>query len=110
MPRVLLAFEPPDGGVAENAMQLALGLGRHGFEVELAGPAEAIVYPRLEEAGVAVHRLPFRRGYGRPAQDAAALAGLLGVLSRGRYDLVHCHSAKAGVLGRLAAWRARVPA
>jgi glycosyltransferase involved in cell wall biosynthesis len=109
-PRVLLAFEPPDGGVAENAMQLALGLGRHGFEVEAAGPEEAIVYPRLEAAGVTINRLPFRRGYGRPAQDGAALAALLRLLRSRRYALVHCHSAKAGVLGRIAAALTRVPA
>ncbi|MDX6667916.1 MAG: hypothetical protein QOK04_1296, partial [Solirubrobacteraceae bacterium] len=30
MPRVLLIFEPPDGGVAENVAQLALHLGHHG--------------------------------------------------------------------------------
>ena len=38
MRRVLLAFEPPDGGVAENVAQLALGLGDHGWQVELAAP------------------------------------------------------------------------
>jgi glycosyltransferase involved in cell wall biosynthesis len=108
-PRVLLAFEPPDGGVAENAMQLALGLGAHGFEVEVAGPLEAIVYPRMEAAGVPIHRLPFRRGYGRPLQDAAGLAALVRLLRSRRYALVHCHSAKAGVLGRIAAALTRVP-
>lgn len=109
MPRVLLAFEPPDGGVAENVMQLALGLADEGWDVELAGPEEAVVYPRIEAVGLRVHRLPFARGYGEPSRDARSLRTLVRLLRSGRFDLVHCHSAKAGVLGRIAATIARVP-
>ena len=103
MPSVLLAYEPPDGGVAENVLQLALGLGAHGFDVETAGPHEAIIHPRLEAAGIPIHRVAMARGYGTPARDARALRELRALLKRRRFDLVHCHSAKAGVLGRLAA-------
>jgi glycosyltransferase involved in cell wall biosynthesis len=109
MRRVLLALEPPDGGVAENVLQLALGLGAHGWEVELAGPGEAIIYPEAQSAGVTIHRLDLARGYGAPARDARALRDLRALLRSGRFDLVHCHSAKVGVLGRLAARASRVP-
>jgi glycosyltransferase involved in cell wall biosynthesis len=109
--RVLMLFEPPDGGVAENAMQLALHLGNHGHEVEVAGPAESIAYPRLDEAGVPVRRLAsLRRGYGRPERDAASVRALADLLRAGRHDVLHCHSSKAGVVGRLAAQRVGVPA
>lgn len=103
VPRCLLVFEPPDGGVAENVMRLALGLPERGWEPWVAGPEEAIVHPELERAGVPTARLPLVRGYGSPGTDARALRRLLGILARGRFDLVHCHSAKAGVLGRIAA-------
>jgi glycosyltransferase involved in cell wall biosynthesis len=106
---VLLAFEPPDGGVAENVVQLALGLSRHGFEVELAGPLSSPVYERLSGIGVRSDRLPFVRGYGRPLTDAKALGALTKLLVRGKFDLLHCHSAKAGVLGRLAGRLAATP-
>ena len=56
MARVLLAFEPPDGGVAENVLQLALGLGAHGHRVEVAGPTQALVYPVMRAAGILLHR------------------------------------------------------
>jgi len=109
MPRVLMVCEPPDGGAAENAVELALGLREHGFEAEFAGPPKARRYARLEAAGVRVHRLALEGGYGRPRRDAAALRALARLLRAGRFDLAHLHSSKAGVLGRIAARRARVP-
>ncbi|HXF72484.1 MAG TPA: glycosyltransferase family 4 protein, partial [Actinomycetota bacterium] len=44
-----------------------------------------------------------------PAADARALAELVGLLRRGRFDLVHTHNPKPGVLGRVAARLAGVP-
>ena len=108
MPRVLLVFEPPDGGVAENVVQLATELGDHGWAVTIAGPQDATVYGRVDPA-LPAHRLPLVRGYGSPGSDLAALRGLVRVIRAGRFDVVHCHSAKAGVLGRLAAAVCRVP-
>ncbi|HEX8065102.1 MAG TPA: glycosyltransferase family 4 protein [Thermoleophilaceae bacterium] len=103
MPRCLLVFEPPDGGVAENVMRLAVGMREHGWEPFVAGPMEALFDPQLAAAGVPRARLPLERGYGHPARDARALRRLAGIMARGRFDLVHAHSAKAGVLGRIAA-------
>ncbi|HEX3317802.1 MAG TPA: hypothetical protein VHR88_07275 [Solirubrobacteraceae bacterium] len=74
MARVLLAFEPPDGGVAENVAQLALGLGAHGYAVEVAGPARSPAYPGLEAAGVLVHRTAWSRSYRRPDASCALCA------------------------------------
>lgn len=44
-----------------------------------------------------------------PASDARALRSLDAIIRSGQFDVVHTHSAKAGVLGRVAAARARVP-
>lgn len=101
--RVLLAFEPPDGGVAENVAQLAAGLPAHGCSVDLAGPASSPLYARPEVRGLSIDRLSFVRGYGRPQVDAKALRELTRLLVRKKPDLIHCHSAKAGVIGRIAA-------
>ena len=109
MPRVLLVFEPPDGGVADSVLTLARGLAGHGWEAEVSGPAGAIVRERIEAAGVAYHPLALRRGYGRPWLDAAALRELAALVRERRPDVVHAHSSKAGVIGRLAAVRTRTP-
>jgi glycosyltransferase involved in cell wall biosynthesis len=107
--RVLLAFEPPDGGVAEQVLQLARLLPEHGWEPTVAGPAEAIVYPALEEAGVPILRLDIDRGLS-PARYLKATRALRGLLGDGGFDLLHAHSSKAGGLARVAACRARTPA
>ncbi|HEX2640096.1 MAG TPA: glycosyltransferase family 4 protein [Pyrinomonadaceae bacterium] len=44
-----------------------------------------------------------------PFQDAKALWKLYSLIRQGRYHIVHTHSSKAGVLGRIAAWLARTP-
>jgi glycosyltransferase involved in cell wall biosynthesis len=108
MRRLLLAFEPPDGGVAENVAQLALGLRRHGWEPVVAGPPEASVYGRLEAAGVELHRLPLSRGLAGPVGEARALRELRRLIGTGGFEVVHSHSSKAGALARAAAPR-RLP-
>jgi len=52
--------------------------------------------------------LPIERDIA-PLRDIAALWGLAREFSRGRYDLVHTITPKAGLLGITAAWLARVP-
>ena len=108
--RVLQVFEPPDGGVPEVVLRLALGLGAHGVEVEVAGPAKAMPYSALRAAGIPVHRIPFERAYRTPARDGRATRALAARIRSGRFDAVHTHSAKAGALGRVAARLAGVPA
>jgi glycosyltransferase involved in cell wall biosynthesis len=99
-----MLFLPSDGGVPENVMHLALRLGAHDWDVEVAGPAEAANYARLETAGIPVHRIEFLRpGYTNLLDHARALRAVTRLLRSGRFDLVHCHGGKAGVLGRLAA-------
>src|SRR3954454_21955752 len=101
MARVLLAFEPPDGGVAENVLQLARGLGAHGHRVEVAGTAAALVYPALRAGGIPLHRTAQSRSYRRPDRELVAVRQLASIARRRRIDVLHCHAAKAGVSGRL---------
>jgi len=45
----------------------------------------------------------------RPLADSRSIWSLYRLLRRERFDVVHTHSAKAGMIGALAAWLARVP-
>jgi glycosyltransferase involved in cell wall biosynthesis len=100
MARIALVCEPPDGGAAEHVAQLVRGLGAHGHEAVLYAP-EAFA-PAVDFVP-----LPFRRDYAHPGEDARAFARLARELRA--FDLVHAHSAKAGVLARLAGWSAWRP-
>lgn len=44
-----------------------------------------------------------------PFNDLIALWKLYRLIRKGKYHIVHTHSSKAGVLGRIAAWLARTP-
>jgi glycosyltransferase involved in cell wall biosynthesis len=107
--RVLLAFEPPDGGVADSVLYLARGLGSHGWKAEVAGPPGSLVQAAIEAAGVRYHAIALSRGYARPDRDLEGLLALRALLREGRFDVAHLHSSKAGFLGRLASVAARTP-
>jgi glycosyltransferase involved in cell wall biosynthesis len=109
VPRVLHVYEPPDGGVADSVLRLAEGLGAQGWESEVAGPPDSIFRAPIEATGTPFHPLPLRRGYGAPHADARALRALTALVRRVAPDVLHAHSAKAGVLGRLAAVATRTP-
>jgi glycosyltransferase involved in cell wall biosynthesis len=93
-------LQPQDGGVAAHVLQLAAGLRRRGWDVEVATPGTSGIVEPLRSAGVTVHDLPLVREPG-PSDLAAARA--LRALDRERgYGIVHAHSSKAGALIRAA--------
>jgi glycosyltransferase involved in cell wall biosynthesis len=107
--RVALVCEPPDGGVAEHVVHLALGLPEHGHNAVVLCPPDFRLSGALRSAGCPVLTLDLRRDYGRPLRDLAAVGTVARALRRQDVDLVHAHSAKAGVIGRLAALVAGKP-
>src|SRR5712691_7996682 len=108
------------GGSARNTFLTALGHDRKRFRVSLvygrsvlltaeeAAPMK-IDLERLSQAGVRVFEVPILVREVRPILDAWALLALWRLLRRERPALVHTHTSKAGVVGRLAARLARVP-
>lgn len=100
------------GGPAWNAVLLSAGT-RARYPTLLAigsiGANEADSSDLAEARGVEVVRVP---GLGREITwlgDLRALWALWRLCRRVRPDIVHTHTAKAGTLGRLAAWLAGVP-
>jgi glycosyltransferase involved in cell wall biosynthesis len=102
------------GGAQRHALDVCRRLPGDRYEVEvLAGPdvgSEKSIQSEFTDAGLPVHMLPGLHREENPASDLAALWRMAGFLRRGRYDVVHTHMAKAGVIGRLAAGLAKVPA
>lgn len=95
------------GGAQRHVLDLCEGLPKT-WQIEVAcGPGGALI-TRLRDAGTKVHEVPHLRRAIGPVHDSAALGELLRLVTRG-YDVVHCHSTKAGALGRIAAALAKVP-
>ena len=100
------------GGAQENTLLTAIGQHRLGMEVTLlAGPdpgPEGDLHEAARKGGVALHILPRLVRPIRPLNDLIALFQLYRFMKRGGYDVVHTHSSKAGILGRIAARMAGV--
>jgi glycosyltransferase involved in cell wall biosynthesis len=102
------------GGAQENTVATVLGLRqKNGLTVQLiSGPThgpEGSLEGELAAAPGILSIVPELVRPVRPWQDLRALRHLTLLFQRTRPDLVHTHSGKAGILGRLAARRAGVP-
>jgi len=103
------------GGPALHCLLLSQKLSEHGFETTLVTgspePGEAC-YETLfgvETIGFRMVRLPKLRRTLTGLGDLRTFLTLVRLMRQERPDIVHTHTAKAGVLGRLAAFVAGVP-
>jgi len=102
------------GGAQENTIATVLGLSsKPGVEVDLisgptTGPEGSLESAFADCPGLLSIVPPLVRPV-HPLKDVLAYVQLARLLGRRSPDIVHTHSGKAGVLGRLAARRAGVP-
>jgi glycosyltransferase involved in cell wall biosynthesis len=101
------------GGAQETAVLLAAGVDQERFPSELVTGVqlgdEGELFSDAERRGIRVHREPSLVREISPQIDATAVTRLVMWFRRLRPDIVHTHSSKAGVVGRLAARMAGVP-
>jgi glycosyltransferase involved in cell wall biosynthesis len=110
---VVQVLEAAVGGTRKHVLDLCTRLDPARFELSvlvspLRDPFPEVTRNTLEAAGVRVLPVPMRR---RPdaVSDLVCLGQITRYLAEVRPQVVHCHSSKAGVLGRVAAARAGVP-
>lgn len=101
------------GGAQRIALAEAAYLRGRGWDVELwCGPetgAEGSLHAEARRRGVAPRVIPSLVRLVDPVRDLRAYFSLAREFRRSRFTLVHTHSSKAGILGRLAACAAGVP-
>ncbi|MCG2658636.1 MAG: glycosyltransferase family 4 protein [Kiritimatiellae bacterium] len=110
-PKVLHLITRLDcGGSATDTIVTADLLRNHDFQTAIAfGPTsdpDNSVRELLASRKIPFFYLPDLIRNPSPLRDLSALNGILKLLKKERFDLVHTHTSKAGTLGRLAAhWR-----
>lgn len=98
------------GGAQEVALQVVSGLDRGLFRaVLMAGPGGLLLDEAKTLPGVEVRIIPSLVREIHPIKDLRALIQLIRAFRQLRPAIVHTHSSKAGIIGRLAAWMAGVP-
>ncbi len=105
--QVITRFIAGAGGVA---LRGAMALDPERYSVTILSAPGGPLFAEAEKAGFEVIRLSHMRPEISLREDPLALRELTAELRKGRFDVVHTHSSKAGALGRVAAHRVGVPA
>jgi glycosyltransferase involved in cell wall biosynthesis len=103
------------GGAQENTLLTVEDQHRlYGDEVTLiCGPGlgpEGTLVERAQQGGLDLRIIPELRRSIHPLRDWRSYRHLIGLLREIRPQIVHTHSSKAGILGRLAAAKLGIPA
>ncbi len=107
-------LEATAGGTRRYLLDVCLGLPRDRFRQTAVvsmerDPAFEQDIETLRGAGVDIQVVPMVREISL-RRDLAALRQLRAYFRETPFDIIHTHSSKAGMLGRLAAWRSGNPA
>lgn len=97
------------GGAQRLALQIGRSLDRSRFDPLLVSGTEGPLVAEARDLGDRALFLPSLVRPIAPLSDARAFLDLRRLFRRERPDVVHTHSSKAGILGRLAAAAAGVP-
>ncbi len=101
------------GGAQENTLFTIIGHIQKGHEVVLItgpspGPEGELLknsdFPKFE-----IIEIPSLVREMNPVKDYAAYKELKRIFAERKFDVVHTHSSKAGIIGRAAAWKVKVP-
>lgn len=91
------------GGAQKHVLLLSRELKNRGYDVTIFTSEGGALVDKAIESGIKVEIVKNLVREINPASDAKALKELYRAFKAGGYDIVHCHSSKAGVLGRIAA-------
>lgn len=101
------------GGAQHVVIMTAKGQVDAGHDVTIThGPVygpEGSYVVLAEQSGAAVIELPAMHRAVRPWRDWRCIGQLRKLIRDIQPDVVHTHSSKAGILGRIAAWKEKVP-
>lgn len=102
------------GGSATNSIACVDLLRKHGFRTSIAvgktRDPDGSIARDLIERGIQRYDLPHLVRRPAPIMDILSLIEIKRLLHAHRFDMVHTHSSKAGLIGRMAAHQLGIPA
>lgn len=106
--KILLITEAMLGGIRQHVEDIALGLDKKKYDVYLAysdNRADDKFFEDYERLAKEIHMIRCEHMFRELSlkKDVAAIRELKGIIKRIKPDIVHCHSSKAGIVGRAAA-------
>lgn len=110
--KILYGLEASDGGALKHLAYLVGRLDRGTFDITVVlsrsrkGDITEVI-EEMESVGAKVQFLPMCRSI-NPVKDFIAFFQLFFLINRGKFDIVHAHSSKAGALFRSVAWLCKV--
>jgi glycosyltransferase involved in cell wall biosynthesis len=96
------------GGSQIHVRDLAVAMQGRGHDVHVLCGGDGVYFDMLREVGVAATSVPSLVRPVRPALDRKCYNELKSLFAVHQPDLVHSHSSKAGILGRLAAYKSNI--
>ena len=108
-PRILLLVTLAETGGAQTYVANLLPMLADHFDVVVAAHGGGPLRQHAQAAGARFVQLEHVRRPISPLRDFRGLLELTALIRRERPHIVHVNSAKAGALGRVAAWLARAP-
>ncbi|GGB24191.1 glycosyltransferase family 4 protein [Puia dinghuensis] len=112
---ILYGLEAADSGALKHLTYLATNLDQTIFEITvILSTRRSTEYAyrhimQMRRSKIRVIVIPMERNI-HFGKDIVSFWAIFSHLVQNQYDIVHAHSSKAGVLFRVAAWMARVPA
>ncbi|MCC7094970.1 MAG: glycosyltransferase family 4 protein, partial [Ignavibacteriaceae bacterium] len=109
MIKILYILEATSGGTQKHVIDIAKKIDRSEFQIDIIFSTKRNKNFVQESKGI------FNRTYGLPISRSGSITDLSNILKirriikENKYNIVHCHSTKAGFVGRLAAFLSRHP-
>lgn len=106
--KVLHITQAVIGGTLEYLKLFFSHIDKEKYEVELVCPSYGPMKDEISSMGIKVHVIEMNRKISI-IDDYRAYRQLKKYIKESKPDIVHLHSSKAGVLGRLAAYKNKIP-
>ncbi|MDH7576316.1 MAG: glycosyltransferase family 4 protein [Bacillota bacterium] len=100
--KVLHVVRPVQGGIKKHLLVLLQGFNNKKYHCFLAAPPDHDLVSSLGPFARKIFSVPIAEGW-YPARDWQVVRILCDIINKEKFDLVHTHGIRAGILGQMAA-------